>query len=420
MNVPPWMVIARREFLERVRTGWFIVVTLLGPVFMVGLIVVPTHLAVESVKKGFEFDIVDRTGRRVGEEIRALVIAAPRLPTTVHLAQPTTDLDELLRRVDAGEIDGYLLLPEDLFGGGSAVYRGENASAIGIGDEIDRLVNRAVREIRARDLRLDKADLETLLAEVSVRTVQREGTSGQSSFFTGYAVMLILYMSILLYAVNVMRSVVLEKTNRVVEIVVSAVRPRALMFGKILGVGGVGVFQLALWAVIAMILFHYRAGVMGLFGIPRAASVAFALPPVVVGDVLVALTYFVLGFFFYASLYAAIGAMVNSDQEAQQAQTPIVLLLIIPAACVQVVAGDPRGTAAELFTLLPFSSAILMPMRWVMGGATAVDLALSLCILVVSTAAVVWLAGRIYRVGILMYGKRPSLRELARWVRYTD
>jgi ABC-2 type transport system permease protein len=228
--------------------------------------------------------------------------------------------------------------------------------------------------------------------------------------------MFILYMAILLYAVNVMRSVVLEKTSRVVEIVVSAAKPRELMLGKIIGVGGVGVFQLVIWAAIALVLFRYRGELLGLFGVPGAAG--FELPPLTPGDIAVVLAYFLGGFFFYASLYAAIGAMVNSDQEAQQAQTPVVILLVIPVVCVQLVAGDPRGAAAEVLTLVPFSSPILMPMRWVLGGARATDLALSLALLLAATAVVVWLAARIYRVGILMYGKRPTLRELGRWIRY--
>ncbi len=418
MIMPPWLVVAKRELLERVRTGWFIAITLLGPLFMVGIIVVPAYLAVESAKEGFDFAIVDRTGRGVGEVIRDMT-KAELLPTRVELAPPTAREQDLLDRIEAREIDGYLLLPSDLLSGGTAIYQGENASGVGVHERISSLVNRAAQEIRAADLGLAKPKLAALVAEVKVDTERPEGASGQASFFLGYAVMFVLYMAILLYAVNVMRSVVLEKTSRVVEIVLSAVKPRALMLGKIVGVGGVGVLQLTAWALMAIVLFRYRADLLALFGVPRAASAAFELPPLELSDVAVALTYFVLGFFFYASLYAALGAMVNSDQEAQQAQTPVVVLLIIPAACVQIVAGDPRGGAAELFTMIPFSSPILMPMRWVLGGASAADLAGSLAILIVSTAVVVWLAARIYRVGILMYGKRPSLRELSRWIRYS-
>ena len=131
------------------------------------------------------------------------------------------------------------------------------------------------------------------------------------------------------------------------------------------------------------------------------------------------LNVLLIGFFFYASLYAAIGAMVNSEQEAQQAQTPVILMLMVPMICVQLVANDPRGGSAQLLTLLPFSAPILMPMRYLLGGATGGEVAVSLLILALSTWVVAVLSARIYRVGILLYGKRPSLRELGRWIRYS-
>jgi ABC-2 type transport system permease protein len=165
-----------------------------------------------------------------------------------------------------------------------------------------------------------------------------------------------------------------------------------------------------------LLLLRYRETVLGWFGIHGAG--AFSLPSVNAASLVLVLAYFLLGYFFYASLYAAIGAMVNSEQEAQQAQAPVVILLVIPVACVQLIGNDPRGTAAEVLTLLPFSSPVLMPMRYMLGGASTTDLVLSLAILAATTAGTVLLAGRIYRVGILMYGKRPSLRELGRWLTY--
>jgi ABC-2 type transport system permease protein len=168
----------------------------------------------------------------------------------------------------------------------------------------------------------------------------------------------------------------------------------------------------------ALILIRFRGQVLGLFGIDGVGSMGF--PSLGIADVAVVLGYFLFGFFFYASLYAAIGAMVNSDQEAQQAQTPVVILLVIPVLCVQLVANDPRGGIAEALTLIPFSSPVLMPMRYLLGGASGLDIALSLGILLVCIIGTVWVAARIYRVGILMHGKRPRLREVWHWIRYPD
>ena len=158
------------------------------------------------------------------------------------------------------------------------------------------------------------------------------------------------------------------------------------------------------------------AQILGLFGMDARSELP--IPDVGVAEIAIVLAYFFAGYFFYAALYAAIGAMVNSDQEAQQAQMPVVLLLIIPVLCAQLVVSDPRGAPAEVLTLIPFSSPVLMPMRYLLGGASQADVGISLAILLASLAGAVFLAARIYRIGILMYGKRPSLREIARWLRY--
>ncbi len=163
-------------------------------------------------------------------------------------------------------------------------------------------------------------------------------------------------------------------------------------------------------------LIGFRAQILGLFGVTGSS---FDLPPLDVPDVAVILAYFALGYFLYAALYAAIGATVNTEQEAQQLQTPVILLLIVPVACVQMVSNDPRSGAAQILTMVPFSSPVLMPMRYLLGGATWTEVGLSLLLLLASIGVAVAVAARIYRIGILMYGERPSLRELARWIRYS-
>lgn len=421
-GLPQWLVIARREFLERVRTVWFVLVTLLGPIGMVGILVIPAYLGVKSASKGVHIEIVDRTDSGLGEVIAAVddnPVASDYNFRIDSVPVETTE-DELLARIRHEQIDGFLILPADTMSGGQVQYKGDNATNFGVMRGLHEVVNFVVRAARARALGVDRETAAALMEGVRFDAIHTTGeadaTSGEASFIVGYAVMFILYMAILLYAVNVLRSVVQEKTSRVVEIMVSAVKPRAMMLGKILGVGGVGLFQLCIWAVMALLIIRHREVVLGLFGIEGAGS--FSLPALDVVAIVLVLAYFLLGYFFYASLYAAIGAMVNSDQEAQQMQTPVVILLIIPVLCVQIVANDPRGGIAEALTLIPFSSPVLMPMRYLLGGAGPIDVALSLAVLIASIAGAVFVAARIYRVGILMYGKRPSLRELIRWIRY--
>jgi len=417
-----WVVVARREFLERVRSKWFIAITLLGPVVMTCIIVVPAWLGARAALERVKIQVVDRSEHNLFPSVVAAA-AGYEMPFDFESVSPSIDQKVLLGRIRDEKINGFLLIPKGVLAGEKAIYRGDNATNIRIGVQLQGALSQAARAARAAEAGVKpeafrKIEWPKVELEAQHDTGRGQVGKAQESFLVGYVVMFVLYMSILIYAVNVMRSVVLEKTSRVVEIVVSATRPSSLMFGKVIGVGSVGILQLAIWSGMALLLFHNRGELLGAFGVEDAGDVD--LPPLALVDVLVVLTYFALGYFLYAALYAAIGAMVNSDQDAQQAQTPVVLLLIIPVVCVQLVAGNPRGPIAQVLTLIPFSSPVLMPMRYLLGGTTPAELALSIAILVVSLVGAVWVAGRIYRIGILMYGKKPGLRELGRWVRYSS
>ncbi len=415
--MPEWFIIARREFLVRVRTVWFAVVTVLGPIGMVGLILVPAYLNARAADEKTEMRVVSRDpDTTVAAAIAADLNARPNW--NVELA--TEDEDALMNELKRDEIVGFVIVnPGVLEGTNYIKYVGANATNFRLMSELGNAVEASIVKQRWRLAELDEGLYATVHKPVPFQPEHSTGTetgvSGTASFVLSYAVMFVLYMAILLYAVNVMRSVVEEKSSRVVEIIVSTVKPFPLMFGKVIGVASVGLLQLSIWIVMAALIFQYRGALLGWFGVSGAGG--FTLPALGVADIAVVLGYFLLGYFFYASLYAAIGAMVNSEQEAQQVQTPLVILLVIPIACMQLVADDPRGGAAQVFTLIPFSSPILMPMRYLLGGATAGDVALSLGILGVALTGAVWVAARVYRVGILMYGKRPSLRELVRWIR---
>lgn len=412
-----WLVIARREFLERVRTKWFIIGTLLGPIGMLAMVLVPALIA-SGGGKNVRLQIMDHSphhlGTKVADDLRPL-------GWKTEIIEPDTAQPVWMQRIANDEIDGVLEIPANATSGGAIGYRGDNATNQMVVLFLRDVVVRAVQEARGQETGIANDKLKTVLSPVMFSADHTTGdmkeTSGSAAFIIGYAVMFILYLAILLYCANVLRSVVQEKTSRVVELLVAAAKPRSLLLGKIIGVGAVGLVQMAVWLGMALLVMHGRGTILGWFGVAGAGDVNI---PVIGGiDVFVILAYFLLGYFFYASLHAAIGAMVSSDQESQQAQAPITMMLVIPIACFSVITNDPRGFGAQLLTTIPLSSPILMPMRYLLGGATAGQLALSLGILALSMAVVVWLAARIYRVGILMYGKRPSLRELARWIRYS-
>ncbi len=411
-------IIARREFLERVRNKWFVIVTILGPIGMIAAIVLPAYLSVRSVQEGFHVQVVDLSGRNIADMMN-IDLDARGVAFTIETIAANTDLDVLEGRIRDEKIDGYLVFPKDVLTGGTVVYRGDNATNMLVTKGLSRLVDFAVFRTRGTDMGLGELQIAGLFENVEFESKQTTGTgeatSGTASFVVGYAVMFILYIAILLYGVAVLRSVIQEKNNRVVEIMVSSVRPIALMLGKVVGVGCVGLLQLILWGLMASVIVVFREEVLGLFGVAGAGS--FDLPSLGIADFAIILLYFFLGFFFYAALYAAIGAMVNSEQEAQQAQTPVMLMLIIPVLCVQIVAGDPRGTVAEILTQIPFASPVLMPMRYLLDAVSLGELLLSIAILLVSLIGAVIIAAKVYRVGILSYGKKPSLREVWAWIR---
>jgi ABC-2 type transport system permease protein len=214
-----------------------------------------------------------------------------------------------------------------------------------------------------------------------------------------------------------MRATLEEKTNRIVEVIISSMKPWHLMLGKILGVGAVGLTQMAIWIVVGALIMT--------MGLPMLVAVApelgslsgvgGALPDI--GLTVLFLGYFLFGYFMFSGLYAAVGAMCSTDEEAQQAQIPVMVFLVVPILMITTVIQDPHSALSTGFSLFPLFSPILMWARVAGGQVPAFEIALSFVLMAVAVLAIAWVAGRIYRVGILMSGKRPTLPELWRWLR---
>jgi ABC-2 type transport system permease protein len=212
-----------------------------------------------------------------------------------------------------------------------------------------------------------------------------------------------------------MSGVLEEKTTRVAEVIMSSVPTDTLLAGKVLGVGAVGLTQQVIWVVTTYVLLKLREPIMERLGAP---TMSFTLPDVSFGVGVIFLLFFLLGFIFYSSLYAAVGSSVNSESEARQAASPLMIVIVSTAVFIQPVLLNPTGTTAKVLSLVPMSSPIIMPIRMAVTGVPPLELAGSLIFLGVGCLIALWLASRIYRVGLLMYGKRPTLREMARWVSY--
>jgi ABC-2 type transport system permease protein len=410
-------VIAKREFIERVRTKWFVAMTILGPILMIALIVVPVLFASRGTS-GAKIDIVDETGVLGDKLVKSFATESGQGWIGTVVPSTTTDV-ELREHLAHKQTSGFLRLPKDTLTGGEVVYQGDNATNAVVQATLQHLVNHAIISQRLlAHLHESQDQIDVLLAQTHVKTLhtngKTEGESGGAMFALGYMIALLLYFVITLYGINVMRSVVTEKTSRVVELMAAATKPRSMMVGKIAGVGGAGLAQISIWLIVGGFALAFHEQLLGLFGVSGGGM----LPTLGASDFAVIFAFFVLGFLFYSTMYAAVGAMVASEQDSQQAQMPVTMFLVIGMVSMTAVTGDPRGHTAEVLTMVPFWAPMLMPLRYLLGGATGVDVLISLGILTVSMIVISRAAAKIYRVGILMYGKRPSIAELIRWLRY--
>jgi ABC-2 type transport system permease protein len=330
-------------------------------------------------------------------------------------------VDSLTLEVSDGRIDGFLIVGDSLLEAGRAEYRASNVSSFTTMERLER----TLQQVAVRS-RLEREGVDPLVvgrAQVSVdlatKKISRGRTTDESagqSFSLGYFMGIILYIAITLYGVNVMNSVLEEKTTRIVEVLMSSLRPSQLMAGKIIGVGAVSLLQFVIWGVSARLLISQRAHVAARLGTPEDFSL-FEVPQVSLATGLIFLVYFLGGFFLYSSMFAAVGAISSNEQEARQAQVPVTLLLLVSFMGMFSMLNDPNSAFAVALSLVPFTAPIAMPVRWAAGSLPVSEVLLSVAILFVTIVLVTWIAARIYRVGLLMTGKRPSVREVARWVR---
>jgi ABC-2 type transport system permease protein len=412
-----WAVI-RREFVERIRTRWFWIMALLGPLFFAAVFVLPTVLAGGGGIR--QIVVVDATTGSVGARITQLLNDS-RVFRAVRVSAGGEVVDSLTAEVEQKRLGGFLMLTDAAVDSGKAEYRGSNVSGFATVGALQRTIGEVVSAVRLEREGVDprvvaRARIAVRLETKKIAGGKTTGETAAQSFSLAYFMGIILYTAILLYGINVMSSVLEEKTTRIVEVLVSSLRPFQLMLGKVLGVGAVSILQFLIWGVSARILLAHRPGFLtaGDLGEPDPV---FQVPHVSGATAAVFITYFLGGFFLYSAMFAAVGAMSSSEQEARQAQQPVSWLLVLSFVSMFGMLNDPASAFSVTLSLVPFSAPIAMPVRWAAGNLPTYEIALSLGILAVSIVAVTWIAARIYRVGILMTGKRPNLRELVRWVR---
>jgi len=425
-----------REYVERVRTKAFMIITVLAPVFFIVVFVGPGLIMARSSKTE-RLAIVDLDGR-MAPLVEGRLMEKPKPPdpqeaikkassrgnadiylqdkyrierVAVAAGQEAAVRANLSDRIKRNDLDGYLWLDKDTLANGQADYYARNLFGA---DSAQSAASAAVRQVRLVDKGIAADQVNDLLKPVSLKKIKVTEKGEKEDQVLASVVIpaiftMLLYMTLLLYGVTVMRSVLEEKTSRVFEVLLSSVKPVELMAGKIVGVAAVGLTQFAAWGL----MFGAAGGAMaaaaanwnlGEISIPASLLVYFVI-------------FFIFGYLMFAAMYAAVGACANSDQEAQQLQMVILPFIIIPIVMMQMVLRSPSSPMAVGMSLFPLFTPIMMFLRICIEPPPLWQIALSIALLAASTAGMIWICARIYRVGILMYGKRVTLPEMLRWIR---
>ncbi len=416
------LAVIRREYLERVKTKAFWISTILVPIFLGAVMILPAWLAARG---GGEFSVavLDLSGRffePVRDEVGRLLSGDDeKLSVTLLSQEPGPDIEatreRLKNEVQNKEFDGLLVIPASMPDEGQPDYVAPNVAAFKLLTVIERSVNNVMVADRLTDAGLDPEAVRELTRRVGLNTLKLgkggEETSDQGqTFMLAYVFMMIIYMTVLMYGIYVMRGVLEEKSSHVVEVIISTVKPFELMLGKILGIGAVGLTQFLIWAALmAAISAPGAVAAVGISGMELPAIPAQLLFFFVV--------YFVLGFLLYGTLYAGIGAAFDTEQEAQNFQGVVTMFLIVPLVLMVQILNQPDGTLSVVLSLIPFFTPMLMFLRMTLTQVPLTQLAASVVLMVGAILFCTWIVAKIYRVGILMHGSKPKFKDLVRWVR---
>lgn len=416
------LAIIKREYLTRLRSKGFIIGTIISPLLLSALVVIPMMLARSGRSSEFRLVILDQTSdaaliTRLDQLLHEDDARGDRYHVEVEVVPASESLDErkpaLNRRISEGEIGGYVVLPRGILDLEEFDYHAKNVSDFANNRRIREALHGAITERRFAQEGIDPARVKQLSRDIELKIINERGQSERGqTFILAYAMIMILYVTILVYGLAVLRGIVEEKQSRIVEILLSSVRPFELMLGKIVGIGLVGLTQYVIWAVSAFLISGLAAS--GSFSVN-----SYQLPQIPASVLIYFVVFFILGYFLFATLYAMIGAIVSNEEDGQQMQTPVTLSIVASMVFSTVILRNPSGTLAVVLSLIPILSPVLMFMRICMEMPPAWQIALSIALLIGAILAAVWVAAKIYRVGVLMYGKRPTLPEIVKWLKYS-
>jgi ABC-2 type transport system permease protein len=425
-----WLVI-QREYLERVRTRAFIVFTLLIPAIMTVMMVLPAKLA--TVGKKSKHIVLVTSSQHFGDIVRQRLLSAATAtgedqpqngtatkqragrPDIIEVdSNPTVSERTVLRgKVDSGAIDGYLWLTDQAIAAGKVRYFSRSVADFGESSFLSKELNHIILYARLTKEGLVPDQIDKALKPLKVNSVRIEHGrevkgSGTGKFLEVAVMVLLLYSAVLFYGISVMRSVLEEKNSRVLEVLLSSATSTELMTGKLFGVAAVGLTQIVVWSVMA-----------GAIALPTlAVNPALSDLQIQPGVLAAFAVFFLLGYLLYSTLYAVVGAITTTDQEGQQLQFLIMVPMVIALLMMVTVIRTPNASAVVWMSMVPFFSPILMFVRIVVQTPPLWQIALSVLLLVLTTAGTLVACARIYRIGILIYGKRPTLPEILKWLKY--
>ncbi|MGQ0563057.1 MAG: ABC transporter permease [Gemmatimonadota bacterium] len=428
-------VIMKREFLEFVQTKTFIIMTLIGPLLIAGFIALEVFILTRGGGGEYTMAIVDQSSDGIGAAFeqdlkhargfmgKPVTFTTSRIERPANLAAVRDSLDG---RVSADSLGGYLVIPAGVLTGETVTYYGKNATNEDLTELIEKSLQNVVQTTRLSQEGIDPAKVAGALKEVPFKAEKTTGRGMRGNaaaaqimaMLMGFAI----YLVIALYGAAIMNGVLEEKRDKIVEVIVSAVRAPQLLVGKVLGIGAAGFLQMLVWAASVGLVIAYAGSIAAILDLgPEKAAMVNALTgaipqvPLSVGAVF--LFFFLGGFLIYSTVYATIGSIATTNQEAQQLVFPAVLPLIIGFLMANAALRNADAQMAKIGSLLPFTSPLVMPVRAVLGSASAFEIVLSFVLLVATAFVMLWLAGKVYRVGIFATGKRPTMKEVARWIR---
>ncbi|MBI5325802.1 MAG: ABC transporter permease [Ignavibacteriae bacterium] len=420
--------IIAHEYITKVKTKGFIIATLIGPLLLLAVIFIPilvTILGESSTERKIAIiDYTDKLGRQI------------EMQDTSKYFLSFRNEEALRKEVLKGKLDGYLVIPKDFLKRGVADVYTMGGGGIGFINKIETNVREIARKERLREAGVDLSVIKLVEEGVEINTqkITKEGTEkdyAEAYAVVGYVFGFIIYTLMLLYGSFVSRGVIEEKANRIIEVIASSAKPFEIMMGKVIGIGCVGLTQVLFWVLLSAVLMYLVAPMLGgLISDPEMLKsqmmnanqqmnvpAGFEIPSISPWIFIAFIFYFLSGYFLYATLFAAVGSAVDQESDAQQLQLPIMAPIIVPILLVGYVISNPESTISVILSLIPLFTPILMMVRVAATPVPLWQVIASIVLMVASFYGSVWIASRIYRVGILMYGKKPSLKDLFKWVR---